>query len=368
VTPDPEVAVERAFALLELQRPQEALEHLAIAIASDPEIPQLHCLVALAKLQLLDAKGALQAAETAVAGDPEEEWAHRLRAIALIQLGRKQDARDAALEAARLEPELATTHLVLASALQATGDEAGALAAARHAVELDPDDGDTHSTLGEVLFEQERLPEAIAAYETALRINPEDGDTLNNLAVARLRSHDREGVDEQFETVAMLDPRHAVARHNILHTGIAGRTYVMRRWAIFFALLAIPVSFDGISGGIFVLLFAIGFEAMRIGFMQQLGGATRQLVIDDRRARRLKPHRWDWTWPGRLRPWWWIALTKLPAPLLLAANLLLFAGALAGVLVVWAFVLGIALPFSLMRTWRWFRRRHPGADSWRPPA
>ena len=86
------------------------------------------------------------------------------------------------------------------------------------------------------------------------------------------------------------------------------------------------------------------------------------------RARRFKPHRWDWSWPARLRPWWWVLLTKLPAPLLLAINLLLFAGALAGLLVVWALVLGIALPFSFMRTWRWFRRRHPGASSWRPPA
>ena len=29
---------------------------------------------------------------------------------------------------------------------------------------------------------------------------------------------------------------------------------------------------------------------------------------------------------------------------------------------------GLALPFSLIRTWRWYRRRYPGANSWRPPA
>jgi hypothetical protein len=52
VTSDPEAAVQRAFALLELQRPQEALEHLTRAVALDPEVPQLHCLIALAKLQL----------------------------------------------------------------------------------------------------------------------------------------------------------------------------------------------------------------------------------------------------------------------------------------------------------------------------
>ena len=85
MTGDPEAAAERAIALLDLKRPEEALVHLGRAVAAAPEIPELHCLVALAKLQLTDAKGALAAAETAVGCDPEEEWGHRLRAIALIR-------------------------------------------------------------------------------------------------------------------------------------------------------------------------------------------------------------------------------------------------------------------------------------------
>ena len=93
------------------------------------------------------------------------------------------------------------------------------------------------------------------------------------------------------------------------------------------------------------LLFAIGFEAMRFG-RHPAASARRPASCSATtvRARRFKPHRWDWSWPTRLRPWWWVLLTKLPAPLLLAVNLLLFAGALAGLLVVWALVLGIALP------------------------
>jgi hypothetical protein len=49
-------------------------------------------------------------------------------------------------------------------------------------------------------------------------------------------------------------------------------------------------------------------------------------------------------------------------------NLLFLAGAIAGEQAIWVLALGIALPFSLMRFWRWFRRRHPSASSWRPPA
>ena len=365
---DPELAVERAVALLDLKRPAEALEHLKVALAAAPEIPELHCLVALAKLQLNDAKGALEAANVAVATGPEHEWGHRLRAIALIQLGRKNDGREAALDAARLAPQEATTHIVLASALQATGDEAGAEAAARHAVALDPDDADTHSTLGEVLFEQGRHGDAIGAYEAALRLNPEDADTLNNLAVARLRSHDRSGTGQQFEAAASLDPRNDIARHNILHTGPAGRSYVYRRFAAVFVIAALITAIPEPGVALVWLLVAACFEFVRALEVRRLSAPTRRLLADDRAARRLKPHRYDWSWPTRLRPWWWVLLTQLPAPLLLAINVTLLAASIAGALAFWVLAFGLALPFSLMRTWRWYRRRNPGANSWRPPA
>jgi len=363
-----EAAVERAVALLDLKRPDEALEHLRAAAVAAPEVAEVHCLIALARLQLGDSRAALEAAETAVACGPEHEWGHRLRSIALLQLGRKGEARDAALVSAGLAPTEATTHIVLASALQAVGDEAGAEAAARHAVTLDPDDADTHSTLGEVLFEQDRHWEAIQAYEDALRINPEDPDTLNNLAVARLRNHDRDGVGDQFESAAMLDPRHEIARHNILHTGRAGRSYVYRRFTVTLVACALLLAFSSPGGALFVLVIAGALEAMRAADVRGLSDPTRHLLADDRRARRWKPARWDWSWPGRLRPWWWILLTQLPAPLLLALNVVFLALAITAGLAVWSVALAIAVPFSVMRCWRWYRRRHPGASSWRPPA
>jgi Flp pilus assembly protein TadD len=311
----------------------------------------------------------LKAADASVALDPEGEWPHRLRAIALIQLGRKREALPAALEATRLAPEEATTHIVLASALQATGDEAGAVAAARHAVELDPEDADTHSTLGEVLFEQGRNAEAIGAYEAALAIDPEDAGTINNLAVARLRSYDRAGTGEQFEAAAMLDPRLGVARHNILRTGPAGRSHVYRRFTIAAILIYAVVAVAGTPEaiGVFVII-AVVAELVRALELRRVSAPTRMLLRDDNRARRLRPRRWDWAWPTRLRPWWWVVLTQLPPPLLLAANVVFLALAIAGPVVFWIAALGLALPFSVRRSWHWYRRRRPGAGSWRPPA
>ncbi len=119
---------------------------------------------------------------------------------------------------------------MLASALQATGDADGAVAAARTPIALDPEDADTHSTLGEVLFEQDRPDEAIAALAAALALDPRTptrSTTSRSRACARTtRRH-----GEQFEAAARLDPRHDVARHNLLHTGPAGRSFVYRRFS-----------------------------------------------------------------------------------------------------------------------------------------
>jgi tetratricopeptide (TPR) repeat protein len=363
-----EGAIERAVALLDLGRPQAALEHLRRAVAEQPETAEIHSLIALATLQLGDAPGALKSAETSAGLGPEEEWPHRLRAIALIQLGRDGEARVAALEAARLAPEEAMTHIVLASALQAAGDEAGAEAAARHAVELDPHDADTHSTLGDVLFAQDRPADAIPAFEAALALDPEDANTLNNLAVARLRRHDRGGTGEQFEAAARLNPRLEVARHNILRTGPAGRSHVYRRVTLVAivggAVLAVAGAPETLA---VVLIVAAVAELVRALELRRLSLPTRALLRDDNRARRLRPRSWDWSWPTRLRPWWWVVLTQLPAPLLLAANVFFLGVAIAGLLAFWIVALGLALPFSAIRTWRWYRRRRPGTGSWRPP-
>jgi tetratricopeptide (TPR) repeat protein len=307
----PEAALERAAALLDLRRPQEAIEHLRRAQATAPDVPELHAMTGFAYLQLGDFAQALTAGQAAVTHGPEQEWGHRICSVALVRLGHPLLAKQAALEAARLAPEAAAAHIVLASALQATGDNRGAVAAARRAIELDPHDTDAHSTLGEIMFEQDRPNAAIPAYERALALDPEDADALNNLAVARLRAHQRAGTGEQFETAARLDPRLDVARHNLLHTGPAGRSFVYRRVSTGALAYAVITTFSEPTSVPFFLTVLVVFEAIRALEVRRLSAPTRQLLADDRRARRLKPRRWDWQWPLRLHSLWWLLFDGL---------------------------------------------------------
>jgi hypothetical protein len=129
-----------------------------------------------------------------------------------------------------------------------------------------------------------------------------------------------------FEAAAMLDPRLDVVRHNILRSGRAGRSFAWRRVTVCLAVLAALAAVSDPASGLVLVVLALGSEAIRALEVRGLRPATAALLRDDRRARRWKPQRWDWGW------------------------------------------LTITLPFSATRTWRRYRRRHPGPGSWRPPA
>ncbi len=361
-------AQQRGATLIDLGRPEEALAHLGRALAVEPDDPRTHSLIALAQLRLQQPDAAAQAARAAIRAAPEDAWAQRLLALALLRLDRDGEARVAALESCRLEPLSSQAHVVLAAALQAAGDEAGAVHAATHAIELDPESADARHELGIVLLEQGRNAEAAPVLEGALAVDPEHAGALNDLAVARLRVRRGLNPTPQFEAVAALDPRNDVARHNILATGPAGRSRAFRRWSVVMALWGISLAVVGQPGpGALLFAVAVAFELVRWLDLRRVSAPTRELLRSDSRARRRRPDRWDWRWITRLRPWWWLLLARLPAPILLAANVALLVAAVATPIVFWIVALGLALPFSARRTYKWWRRRHPGADSWRPP-
>jgi tetratricopeptide (TPR) repeat protein len=265
----------------------------------------------------------------------------------------------------RCDPEEAMGYVVLSDALQETGDEAGALQAARHAIELAPEDPAAHNQLGLVLLEHDRAAEGAQAFRTALGLDAEHDLALNNLAVARLRMGERDAALTEFEAAARLDPRSDVVRQNVLAVG--GRARVYRRLAIAFGIAGLVALTADVLLGLGLLAVAVVFEVVRRGSLSELSAPTHALVLDDARARRFKPQRWDWSWPTRLRPWWWLLLMQIPPPIALLLNVVAFAAAVGGRSGGWTILLGIGLPFSAWRAWRWWRRRHPGRRSWRPP-
>jgi Flp pilus assembly protein TadD len=363
-------AYQQGHALFEMGRHQEAVEHLRQAAALEPDYPQPLCLMAASHLQMGDAAKALEAAEAAAARQPDFGWAHRVRALSLMRLGRKQEARAAALEAVRLDPEEPFAYIVLAGALQACGDEAGAAAAARHAVSLNPELAQAHITLGNILLAHEQPAEAEAEYRAALGIDPENSVALNNLAAALGRQRKLGASVSGLEQASRSDPTFDVPRRNILRIG--RRLAWPRRLAVVAVVIAAVIAAAGSSPSrwgavVFLLVLAVGFEVSRWINLRRLPETARTLVADDARARRLRPSQWDWGWPSRLRPWWWLALQRLRPEIALLLHVTVFVLVLVAGSKIWAVVIGLAIPLSIQRAWKAWRRTHPGRDSWRPP-
>lgn len=78
---------------------------------------------------------------------------------------------------------------------------------------------------------------------------------------------------------------------------------------------------------------------------------------------------WDWKWPlrMRIRPWWWILLKRAPPEVALVINVVVVLLLLGANLSIWI-LFALGLPFSAHRTWKAWRRAHPGRRSWRPPS
>jgi tetratricopeptide (TPR) repeat protein len=314
-----------------LGRPADAAAAFARAVAADPGNARALTELGLAELDRGRPKEARAAVERALARDPEYDRSYRVLARILLALpGAQQEARTAAMKSVELVPEGFRGYIVLTEALLACGDTAGAIQAARRGVRLAPEESGAHATLARALLRSEQWPASEASGREALRLDPTNAGALNNLAVALQRQGRQAEAIPIFEQASRVDPRHDTVRKNIRRIG-------------------------------------------RSPSRRRLSAPARALVADEARARRYQPSRWDWSRLTRFRPFWWILLKRVEAPKALAINAALFGlglysslSAASEVAAFWTALLGIGLPFSALRTWRWWRIRHPSASSWRP--
>jgi Flp pilus assembly protein TadD len=368
VAEDPVRLQAHAEALIDLGRPAEALPVLARASALDPDAMRPHALRASSLIALERYDEAQEAATAAITRAPEDSDAHRLLSLAQLRSGEQKLAKQTALQAVALDPEQSLNYVMLAEALQSTRDEAGALAAARHAIELEPDGWYGHDLEGRLLLDHDEPKRAEQAFRRALALDAENDGVLNNLSLALAIQGRRVEAVAGMEAATRIDPADELVRTNTLL--VARRNFAWVRG------IGMAMAIFGVVGGVLTGVMGDPAAGMAIVVVQALIGAgiyelgirlaarrvpapTAQLLLDDHRARRLKPWRWDWTWILRLRPWWWLALEKVPPPYALLINI--GAGLLAPLLL-------LGVPFSAWRAWRWYRREHPGSGSWRPPA
>ncbi len=201
--------LQRARALMDLGRPEQALPLLAEALAEQPGNVDAWCVMARCHYARHDYRDALHAADQALAHKPDQVVAWRFRTLALIELEQWEPAWAAAGESVRHDPHHWYGHMLVAKVLLAntTGYFHSAVAqqAAFRARELAPQEPDTHFILGRVAERSGHRPEAEGCYREALRLDPEHRAARNQLALLQMQRGDHYGAAQGFAAVAAAD-------------------------------------------------------------------------------------------------------------------------------------------------------------------
>jgi len=136
-----------------------------------------------ALLQEQRPEDALRLLERACALDPQHAWAQLFRGVALGQLGRALEAVEHLLATADRHAEDIDVQVDVARHLALLDYHQDALLCATRAVQLDPHDGGARAIRAETLEHLGRVSEAVGEREAALATDAEDADSRYYLAV-----------------------------------------------------------------------------------------------------------------------------------------------------------------------------------------
>lgn len=198
--------LERAQALLDLGRVEQARALAARVVAQSPHDQAACCLLAACHHAADDYPEMLSAAKQAVSADPADEWAHRLLAMAQFNLGQPDDALRNAHTAARLAPDSWRCHVLLAAMLSDIGRHRSASASCRRATRLAPDEAEPHY-LQALLHHSVGLTWwAKRSYRRALGCDPQHAGALQGLAQVHARAGKVVLAASQFQATAAAAP------------------------------------------------------------------------------------------------------------------------------------------------------------------
>jgi Flp pilus assembly protein TadD len=204
-------SLERALALCDLGRLDDAEEALRKVLREDPDDPVAHGILALVLLDLDRADEALQAASTTIALAPDLSLGHTASAQALLSLGRFDDAEASANEAIRIDPEDPDPWVLLTAADLGRGRWPDALSAADKALSLEPQ-SESARGLRAVALAMSKGADWQEAADQTLAVAPDSALAHAFSAQAYLaRGGEREAA-ERFREALRLDPESEFAQ------------------------------------------------------------------------------------------------------------------------------------------------------------
>ncbi|HXG10576.1 MAG TPA: tetratricopeptide repeat protein [Gemmataceae bacterium] len=250
---------ERALVLFEQSRYDLAERELRQELASDPDHPMAHALLALCLSERKQFAEATQEARRAVVLAPDQAFAHYALARVYYDRDRYDEAEEALDEAIRLDPENATYFSLRAGIRFERRDWQGAREAAEEGLRIDPEHPGCTNLRAMALVQLGRRDEAGATIEAALARDPENAVTHANQGWALLHAGDHAKAMEHFREALRLNPELDWARAGIVEALKARHLLygLMLRYFLWMSRLSSTAQWGVIIGGY------LGYRALR---------------------------------------------------------------------------------------------------------
>ncbi|MGP0090557.1 MAG: tetratricopeptide repeat protein [Xanthobacteraceae bacterium] len=210
----PEAFNNRGNALRELKRPQEALASYDRAIALKPNYVEAFNNRSIALRELKRPEEALASCERAIALKPDYAEAFYSRGNALRELKRPEEALASYDRAIALKPNYVEAFNNRGVALGELQRVEESLASYDRAVTLKPDYAEAFDNRGNALRKLQRLDEALASCDRALALKPDQADTLNSRGVVLRQLKRPDEALGSYDRAIALKPDYADAFHN----------------------------------------------------------------------------------------------------------------------------------------------------------
>ncbi len=198
--------LQRAVALAELDRTEEAADELAQALQLEPNNALIHASLAQCLAELDRLNEAAQQAQTAVALAPDVPEIHRILSGVWLACKNRQAAEKAIRESLSLDPTDPSSWAMLAQVHIAYERWQKALEAAEKGLEHDPEHRACHQLRLAMLSELGDHATAEAARQKALAHSPEDAWTLTTQGWRCLELRRPDQAQQHFREALRVDP------------------------------------------------------------------------------------------------------------------------------------------------------------------
>jgi tetratricopeptide (TPR) repeat protein len=204
----------RAYISYTQKRFQETLDFAHKALDVDPKFALAHTTLGNALLDLSRPDEAIQAFKRAVELDPKYSHSYNNWGNALLNLKRPDEAIEKYKKAIEANPTDHLPYINWGNALLNLKRPDEAIEKLKKAIELNPTHPLPYNNWGNALIDLQRPDEAIDKYRKALELNPTDPLPYNNWGVALLNLDRPDEAIDKYKKAIELSPTYALAYDN----------------------------------------------------------------------------------------------------------------------------------------------------------